>query len=339
MKIALTADPELPVPPPLYGGIERMVDMLATGLVQRGHEVTLFAHRDSASAGRLAPYPAAGHTPKDALMNTLAINKTLLTQKFDLVHSFGRLAYLLPVLPSGLPKLMSYQREPTLSQVKRALKLSAKGSLAFTGCSDYITRKISPFAKAATVYNGVDISRYDFNPSVGPDAPLMFLGRIEPVKGTHTAIQIALKTKKKLVIAGNIPGQHQAYFENEVQPFLNEQIRYVGPVTDEQKNHWLGIAAALLMPIHWDEPFGIVMIEAMACGTPVLGFNRGAVPEVVLNQVTGFYSDHVEELCEQVACIGGLDRQTIRQHTEQRFGADVIVEHYLSVYHQMLELQ
>src|ERR1700744_882119 len=164
--------------------------MLVHGLVKQGHEVTLFAHKDSKVNCRLVPYKAESNSAKDTLLNTYTINRTLLADKFDIVHSFGRLAYLLPQMPLHIPKLMSYQREPTVSQVAKAVKLSAKGTLAFTGCSNYITDKITAYAPAHTVYNGIDTNKYILTTTVDPDAPLVFLGRIEPIKGTHTAIEI-----------------------------------------------------------------------------------------------------------------------------------------------------
>ena len=337
MKIAITADPLIPVPPLLYGGIERIVDLLVHGLMKQGHEVTLFAHRDSRVACRLIPYKAESNSAKDTLLNTYTINKVLLADKFDIVHSFGRLAYLLPQMPLHIPKLMSYQREPTVSQIAKAVKLSAKGTLAFTGCSNYITDKITTYAQAHTVYNGIDTNKYILTTTVDPDAPLVFLGRIEPIKGTHTAIEIARRTGKKLVIAGNIPDNEHGYFDTEIKPFLDERITYMGPVNDSQKNELLRNALALLMPIHWNEPFGIVMIEAMACGTPVIGFNKGAVPEVVENGVTGFCSDTIEQLMENVGQAHTLNRAQIRAITEERFSADVIVGQYLDLYHKMID--
>jgi len=154
MRIAITADPEIPVPPILYGGIERIIFMLVNELVNMGHKVVLFAHKDSVVPCQLIAYNSNGTGIKSALANGITINKALLSQKFDVVHSFGRLGYLVPQMPLAIPKLMSYQREPTISQIKKAVKLSQKGSLAFTGCSNYITNKIKPFAKADTVIMG-----------------------------------------------------------------------------------------------------------------------------------------------------------------------------------------
>jgi len=331
MRIALTADPLIPVPPEIYGGIERMIDFLVTGLQHRGHEVVLVAHGASKAPVRIIPYKSAGGSRMDHVNNALTINQ-LRGFRPDIIHSFSRLAYLLPFMRSSLPKIMSYQREPTLTQVKRAVSFAGKKSLAFTGCSDYITNKITPFADAKTVYNGVDVSKYTFVPEVGQEGPLVFLGRLEPVKGIRTAIDVALKAGKKLVIAGNIPAEYTGYFNEEINPLIRGDIQYIGPVNDEQKNRLLGAAAALLMPIAWNEPFGIVMAEAMACGTPVIGFNRGAVPEVIKNGVNGYRCDTAGEMTGLVQRIGEINRHTVRQDVESRFSSDVIISRYLEIY-------
>ena len=181
----------IPVPPTLYGGIERVVDMLARGLVERGHRVTLFAHRDSDTAGRLVPYGGTrpGH-PLDLARNAASIARLAVTRP-DVVHSFGRLATILPLLPTALPKIMSYQREPTLSQVRRAARLARPGTLAFTGCSEHIAAEMRPVAPSYAVFNGVPLATYTFRERVGDDAPLVFLGRVERIKGAHTAIEVA----------------------------------------------------------------------------------------------------------------------------------------------------
>lgn len=336
MKIAITADPELPVPPVLYGGIERVIFMLITELVKSGHNVTLFAHKDSNVPCRLIPYKSTSNNLGGTIINCFTINKVLFSQKFDIIHSFGRLAYLLPQLPLKIPKLMSYQREPTLNQIKKAVKIAAKNTLAFTGCSNYITDKIKCFAEAYTVYNGVDTLKYNASTTVPDDAPLVFLGRIEPIKGAHIAIEIALKTNKKLVIAGNIPTNHENYFNDKIKPFINKNITYIGAVNDQQKNELLSNSLALLMPICWDEPFGIVMIEAMACGTPVVGFNKGAVAEVVENGITGYCTNDFNILVEKINQVHLLNRKRIREITEIRFSSKVIVDEYLKIYHHLL---
>ncbi|TDO23155.1 glycosyltransferase [Pedobacter duraquae] len=337
MKIAITADPGIPVPPEFYGGIERIVDLLVTGLHKRGHEVTLFAHADSKVPCRLIPYKNNSTTGLQALAsNMLSINRSLIRDKQDIVHSFGRLSYLAPILGTKIPKIMSYQREPTIGQIKKAMKLARLGSLSFTGCSNYITNQITPVALAETVYNGIDLTTYTPQFSVATDAPLVFLGRIEPIKGPHTAISIALKTNRTLIIAGNIPNEHKTYFDQEIKPHLGKQITYIGAVNDSQKNVLLGNASALLMPIQWNEPFGIVMIEAMACGTPVLALNHGAIPEVIKNGLNGYTGITAEDLIEKTDLLAGLDRSAIRKGCENRFSADTIVDQYLALYERRI---
>lgn len=340
MKIAVLADPMIEVPPVLYGGIERIIDMLVRGLVEQGHEVTLFAHPDSQTSARLVSYRGVSpHNIKDTLLNSWSVVSELARGQYDLVHSFGRLAYLLPVLPWHIPKLMSYQREPTIRGIRRAIQLSKAGTLAFTGCSEYIAAKIRPYAPAYAIHNGVPLSTYDFQPSVPPDAPLVFLGRVEYIKGAHLAIEIARQTQKKLIIAGNIPTDHtaQQYFREQVAPYVDgEQIQYIGPVDDQQKNKILGNAAAFLMPILWDEPFGIVMAEAMACGTPVIGLRRGSVPEVIREGVTGYIADDLDGMITAISKINSISRKEVRSDCESRFSDHKVVSDYEQLYTHML---
>ena len=337
LKIAISADPELPVPPKLYGGIERVIDMLIRGLVARGHEVTLFGHPDSDVPCRLVPYPGGSSLSRaDTLRNMLAFSRTVIGGGYDLVHSFGRIAYLLPLLPLPIPKVMTYQRAVTPRSVKWGHRLS-RGTLHFSAISQWMMQDTQHLANWHLVYNGVPMDVYDFAPTVTDDAPLVFLGRIEHIKGTHLAIEIARRTGRRLVIAGNIPREYQAYFDEQVKPHLDGQrITYIGPVDDKQKNALLGGAAAFLMPILWEEPFGIVMAEALACGTPVLGLRRGAVPEVVEDGVSGFVRDDLDGLVAAVGRIGELDRRASRERAGRMFSDHTIVEAYLDVYRQLL---
>ena len=335
MKILLTADPEIPVPPKLYGGIERIIDVLVNSYTTLGHDVTLFAHADSKVPCRLIGWKgrqSAGM--RNTLANTAQLFSHALKERYDVVHSFSRLAYLTPLLPLGVPKIMSYQREPTLSQIKKATQLAKKDTLIFTGCSNYITNQIKGLAKSETVYNCVPIEKYNFSDTIANDAPLMFLGRIEHIKGTHIAVEVAIKTNRQLIIAGNIPAGEQEYFDEKIKPFLNDRIRYVGPVNDEQKNELLGQSAAFLMPIQWNEPFGIVMAEAMACGTPVLGFPYGSVPEVVEEGLTGSVCQNVEEMILRINELPRINRKRVREAAENRFSDKIIVNEYLSLYRQ-----
>jgi glycosyltransferase involved in cell wall biosynthesis len=336
MKIALTADPELPVPPKLYGGIERIVDMLAIGLVARGHDVTVFAHPDSTTAGRLVPWPGGTSQSRiDTLRNAVALWRGVAGGGYDIVHSFSRIAYLTAILPLGLPKLMTYQRVISPRTVRLGHMLS-RGSLHFSAISDWMMQEVGGIGDWTMIPNGVPLASYRFEAHVAPDAPLVFLGRIEEIKGPHLAIELARRTGRRLVIAGNIPPDKQDWVDAHVLPHVDgQQITYVGPVDDVQKNALLGQAAAFLMPILWDEPFGIVMAEALACGTPVIGLRRGAVPEVVIDGVSGFVGDTLDDLEQAIYRIGEIDRAACRARVEAAYSDSVVVDQYLPTYRRI----
>lgn len=338
LHIALIADPAIPVPPLYYGGIERVIDLLIRGLKKNGHTISLFAHQESVTAADyFFAYPGINQSKSSLIKNTFLVSKLLLN-KPDVVHSFGRLAYLSALMLFQIPKLMSYQREPTLSQIKKAINFAGKNSMHFTGCSNYITDQIKPFAPASTVYNAVSMHAYQFKNAVADDAPLVFLGRIEPIKGTHTAIKIAKQSKRKLIIAGNIPPEAKAYFDTKIAPFINQKnVCYVGPVDDFKKNELLGNAAALLMPIEWNEPFGIVMAEALACGTPVIALQRGAAKEVVLNGTNGWLCRTISEMVNAVANIHLINRTDCRKDAELRFSEAALVRNFEALYFKMLK--
>lgn len=338
MKVAITADPTLPVPPTLYGGIERVIDMLIKGLVKRGHEVTLFAHKDSEVPCKHVSYNGEdSNSKRDTWLNMLQIS-SIRSEGFDVIHSFGRLAYLTMLMPTSLPKIMSYQREPAISKVRRAMRFSKKETLHFTGCSAYIANQIKPFAPVCAIPNGVPIEQYIFREKVADDAPLVFLGRVEYIKGAHLAIDVARKSGRRLIIAGNIPDDQRSkeYFEQMIKPQLDAHIEYIGPVNDSQKNEILGGAYAFLMPILWNEPFGIVMAEALACGTPVIGMDRGSVPEVVEHGVNGFRCQSADEMVSAVNKINQLKRIDARIQAEERFSDQAIVRLYEALYQKII---
>jgi glycosyltransferase involved in cell wall biosynthesis len=220
--------------------------------------------------------------------------------------------------------------------VRRAVRI-AGDSLSFAGASasvyDELPAQNGSGGRWHTLYDAIDTSKYDAVGCVPADAPLVFLGRIERIKGAHSAIAIARRAGRQLILAGNhaTSGPEADYFVREVQPLLDDRIRYVGPVDDEAKNRLLGGAAALLFPIEWKEAFGIVMAEAMACGTPVIGFRRGSVPEVVTDGVTGFVCADVEAAAAAVAKIGTLDRARVRAECEARFSDRVLVAGMLAL--------
>lgn len=257
----------------------------------------------------------------------------------DVVHSFGRLAYLLPILRNRVLKIQSYQRHVAGSRVALGRKLSG-GTLLFSACSSYCAGTAGDNGAWHVVFNGAPRDVFTSTEEIESDAPLMFLGRMERIKGPHTAIHVAKASGRKLMLAGNIPDTAEArgFFAKEIEPHLDgKQINYVGPVEDAQKNILLGKAFAFLMPIEWGEPFGIVMAEALACGTPVLGFPLGAVPEVVKNGVNGFLCHSVEDMVNAVERIPLISRAQCRKDFEERFSDRAIVLAYEALYRQGLE--
>jgi len=338
MRILLIMDPGIPVPPTLYGGHERLVSLFAEEYHKMGHEVTLLAGPDSHCSGKTVTFGTndLGRSKQVRFNEARFVWKYLRNNRnsFDLIHNFGRLVYLLPVLNNPVKKIMTYGRPVAQGGIKIVTSLPNR-NLIFTACSDNCVATGNVKGRWETVYNAIDFSQYKLNTKVTEDAPLMFLGRLDRIKGAHTAIQVAKATNNQLVIAGNISHteEDQAYFNTVIEPQIdNKQIKYVGPLNDAEKNSRLGHAKALLFPIEWDEPFGMVMIEAMACGTPVIAFRRGSVPEVVENGITGFIVDDAAGMQQKIAEIDTIDRNLCRKTAMERFNVDVIARDYLQLF-------
>ncbi len=340
MRILLTADPELPVPPRLYGGIERIVARLVRELRARGHVVGLVAHPDSTEpADVFFPWPGARSQNRlDALRNTWALHRAIRRFDPDVIHSFSRLAYLLPQLLSRRPKIMSYQREPGLAQTIRAARWS-RGTLTFTGCSDYLAARGRRGAgRWLGIPNFADTDLLRPCLATPPEAPLVFLSRLDRVKGPDLAIAIARHAGRPLILAGNRAesGPDRDYFEQSIAPLIDgEQVRWIGPVDDIGKQNVLAAASAMLVPIQWDEPFGIVFAEALACGTPVISCPRGALPEIVTHDENGFLINSLEEGVAAVARLPSISRATCRASVENRYSPAVIVSAYENLYREL----
>ncbi len=336
LRIAITVDPYLPVPPRYYGGIERVADIAVRGLAARGHVVTLLAHPASRTAGTLVPYGVPPHRgPRARLGELWQVGSALWRRRheLDVVFSWGRLAALLPILADRrLPKIQRYCRGVVPWRGVHTAVRIAGPSIRFAGASasvyDELPQQGGRGGRWETLYDAVEAARFTFVPTVAADAPLAWLGRLEPIKGAHHAIAIARAAGRRLIIAGNriTEGEEAAYFEREIAPHIDgAQVSYVGPVDDERKNALLGSAAALLFPIEWKEAFGIVMAEAFACGTPVIGFPYGSVPEIVRDGVNGFVCRGVDAATAAVARLDEIDRAAVRADCEARFDAPVFV--------------
>lgn len=340
MRILLITDPGILVPPIGYGGIERIVADLAYEYLSNGHDVDLLTTKGSViEACNVYSLGKVGFPPSKLVIYTSILTAWFFLlknkKKYDLIHNFGRLLYLFPVLHANNRKIQSYQREIKSRNAEMVLKFNPT-NLAFTGCSLNLITRANPKGYWKGIHNCVVFNKFQLtyidNTS---DAPLVFLGRIERIKGCHTAIEVAKAAGKKLIIAGNISklSDEIQYFENEIKPHIDGiNVEFVGEVNDVQKNELLGKSIAFLMPIEWNEPFGIVMIEAMACGTPVIAFPYGSVPEVVEEGITGFVVKDRQEMIDAVAKINKIDRSICRQTAERRFDASVIANQYLSLF-------
>lgn len=341
MKILIPVDPEIPVPPIHYGGVERLVDGLITAYRNKGHEVYLLANPASTAKDASAIYKWEALKSRglgNVWKNAWKLHSVTSRVKPDVIHSFCRLMYLYPtLLTSKIPVCMTYGRK--VSPYSTALvSLIGRRKIHFTSAAGHMLNHLRHFRNKFTPVYNFTLTDYFVPDDSIPKEHLMFLGRIEDIKGTHEAILTAIATKQKLVIAGNIQPGHDEYFNEKVKPYLsNPLVKYIGQVNDEQKLYYLQRAKAFLFPIKWEEPFGIVMAEAMSCGVPVIGFRRGSVPEVVKNGINGFIVDDTEEMIKATKKIELIDRNVVRTDCVKRFSLDVISELYLNIFRKDLK--
>ncbi|HEY3705225.1 MAG TPA: glycosyltransferase family 4 protein [Terracidiphilus sp.] len=341
MKIAQVPPLYESVPPQLYGGTERVVSYLTEELVRQGHEVTLFASADSETRAELRPIcPKALRLAHPDIPCPLAwhvLQAEIVAQeadKFDVIHCHADFL-LFPQIRSG--------RMPAISTMHGRLDITDLFPL-FREFSDMRLVSISNAQRApmpwanweATVHHGLPVD--EFSPGDGKGGYLAFLGRVSPEKGLAAAIRIAKSTHLPLRIAAKVDPVDQKYFEKSIRPLLNDpQIEFLGEIGDDQKSQFLSNAHAVLFPINWPEPFGLVMIEAMACGTPVIAFPGGSVPEILENGVTGFIVHNVKAAAEAVRRIPSISRSQCREVFETRFSARRMCEDYVHVYEKVAE--
>ncbi len=360
MRIALIAPIYEPCPPTGYGGIELVVSLLADRLVAAGHDVTLFATGDSRTTADLRfREPKARRTLRqmprsrsevcewqgaDLAAEMLHIADALRSaSEFDIIHNHAgyggiSMANLVdtPVV-STLHGPFTDDNRGFFSVMRRHPYVAISGAQRDSGADLGLNI-------VGVVHNGIETSWFDREPETPDVVPdgwwkeyLLFLGRVSPEKGTHIAIEAARRTRRPLLIAGKVDIVDRAYWEEKVQPYIDgEQIVFVGEVGGERKLEVLQGALALLHPVQWPEPFGLVMPEAMACGTPVIAYPRGSVPEVVDEGVTGFICDDLDSLAEAVEQAHKLDPERIQAVCRERFDADHMTAGYLEVYRRIL---
>ena len=334
MKIALLSPIAWRTPPRNYGPWELVVSLLAEGLVQQGLEVTLFATGDSITGARLesvCPLPYEENPDMDPKVWEALHIAHLFEQadKYDIIHNNYD---FLPLVFSRLVKTPMVTTihgfsSPQIIPVYREYNQNNY----YVSISNADRSEELKYAK--TIYHGIDLKQFEFVDQAGEY--LLYFGRIHQDKGTAEAIEIALKSGIKLIMAGII--QDREYFNQQVAPYIDgKNIVYYGVADPIQRNQLMGGALALLHPIHFHEPFGLSVIEAMACGTPVIAFNKGSMPEVIDEGKSGWLVNSVEEACPLIPLIPGLSRQYCRQWVEQKFSRERMIDEYIQLYQEIL---
>ena len=341
MKIAQIAPLAESVPPRLYGGTERVVSYLTEELVRRGHEVTLFASGDSVTSARLIPCAprALRLDPRvqDPLPHLVLMAETVRKRahEFDILH-FHTDHLHLPVFRTIARKTVTTLHGrldiPDLQPLYREFS-----EMPLVSISQSQRRPLGAANWVGTVYHGLSPDVCPFNASPQGDY-FAFLGRVSPEKGLERAIEIAKTAGVRLRIAAKIDAADERFYRQRVAPLLDHPlIDYVGEVDEKGKGAFLGNARALLFPIDWPEPFGLAMIEAMSCGTPVIAWPHGSVPEIVEHGVTGYVINSIDDAVSAVHKVGRLDREQVRMRFEERFSAARMAHDYLEVYASLLE--
>lgn len=341
MRIAQVSPLYEAVPPRLYGGTERVVAHLCDALVELGHEVTLFASAEAQTRARLAPVrDQAIRLDPSPLRSDLAAHMVQLAEVRRRAHEFDVLHFHTDMLHfpffEDMPEktITTMHGRLDITDLEGVYKRWPRFPLVSISQDQ---RKLLPFANwSGTVHHGLDPDLYRFSPK--SRGYLAFLGRISPEKRPDRAIAIATRLGRTLRIAAKVDSVDQQYFDEKIEPLmLNPLVDFVGEISDEPKSEFLGGAEALLFPIDWPEPFGLVMIEAMACGTPVIAYDCGSVREVVEHGLTGFIVRNADEAVEAAAQVGRLDRLTIRRRFEERFSKHAMARRYLELYPRSLE--
>lgn len=338
MRILIIADPGIPVPPKGYGGIERVIFGLACAYKKMGHTVTLMASSESSVEGVKTIFHSKSGFPAKSTTVILTLIKVWIhllfnAKQYDVIQNFGRLANFFPIWYSNQMKFMCYQRQISRRNIEWANKLHPS-QFQWIACSRHLINGFSNAEWWSIIHNPFSSNSNDSELFSGRNESLIFLGRLEQVKGCHHAIEVAKAINLPLVIAGNISkdNRERTYFNTMILPNIDEgAIQYVGEVDETQKREVLSKAGVLLFPIEWDEPFGIVMVEAMSYGTPVISFNRGSAKEVIDEGVTGFVVDSIDEMKKMVPLALSLNRALCRQRAFQRFSIEKIASEYLQL--------
>jgi glycosyltransferase involved in cell wall biosynthesis len=341
MKIGMIAPPWFPLPPRRYGGIEFVVSLLTEGLVERGHEVTLFASGDSATGARLsfiferAPFEQIENGVHLEVAQSLEAYSR--AREFDVIHDhdgvdsrvMGALVHRL----TGTPVVATLHGPA--DRATQDMLSSLRHDLAFIAISEYQRLGFPDLRFVGTIPNAVDVEHQPF--CAEKDDYFLFVGRMNPEKGATTAIEVAHRLGARLIMAGKVnEGLEREYFAREIEPHLTETVHFRGEVDHETKVELYRRARCTLFPIQWPEPFGLVMIESLACGTPVIAFRLGSVPEVIEHGRTGFVVDTVDEMVAAAERIDEIDPAECRRAVEERFGRDAFLGAHERAYEELV---
>ncbi len=334
LRVALISPIAWRTPPRHYGPWESFVSLLCEGLIKRGVDVTLFATGESTTKGKLRSVCQVGYEedknidPK--VWESLHIaNVFQSADEFDIIHNNFD---FLPLTYSGLVDT------PVLTTIhgfssEKILPVYEKYNESTYYVSISNSDRNSGLNYIDTIYHGIDLNQFTYRDL--PEDYLLFFGRLHRDKGPKEAIEIAKRSNKKLIMAGII--QDEGYFKYEVEPHLNEQITYIGSVGPKERNELLGKALALLHPIHFQEPFGLSVVEAMACGTPVIAYNKGSMPELIEDGINGFLVNDIDGALRALENISSIDRRKCREIVEGKFSVDRMVDEYIKVYEKILK--
>jgi len=333
MKIAVLSPVAWRTPPRHYGPWEQIASNIAEGMAKKGVEVTLFATGDSITVGKLDSVCAQGYeedrTQDAKVLECLHISNLMeKADQFDIIHNnfdFLPLTYSALIKTPVITTIHGFSSQKIVPVYKKYNSIGHYVSISNSDRSPQLNY-------LATVYNGLNVQDFDFVEQ--PDDYLLYFGRIHHDKGCAEAIQIAQKSKRKLLIAGII--QDENYYREKIEPYLNEQIQYIGHAGPEKRNELLGKAIALLHPINFDEPFGMSVAEAMLCGTPVIAFNKGSMPELIQPDKTGFLVDTIDEAVEAVSNLKDIKRKDCHDWASAQFSSEKMVDDYFKLYKKIL---
>lgn len=340
LKIAQIAPIWYRVPPKEYGGIERVVYDLTEELVEMGHDVTLFASGDSETSAKLVSYTPKGLVEAGKRSFQVSnsyylqhIGKTYeMYKEFDIIHDHIN-SVNLPAANFIKTPVVVTMHGPITAERRKIFETYK--NVNYVGISKSQTKYFPDINVVGTVYNGLDMSNYPFGSK--DKGYLLFVGRIAKVKGVHFAIEVARKLDMPLIIAAKLDGRDKKYFEKYVKPYLNSKIKWIGEVTQKERNNLFKNALCLINPINWKEPFGLTMIEAMACGCPVVAFNNGSASEIIQNGQTGFVVEDFDEMVMAVKRVKEINRRECRDYSLGNFNSKRMAQGYERIYRNIIE--